>query len=61
MKKCYGITEGRTEGRTEPRTDVNQYTPLFFKAGVYIFNSCGDIFDKKFGKKEKGTNKRKNK
>ena len=28
---------------------------------VSILNSCGDIFDKKSGKKEKGTNKRKNK
>ena len=27
--------DGRKDGRTEPRTDVNQYTPHFFKAGVY--------------------------
>ena len=31
------------------------------KYEVSIFNGCGDIFDEKFGKKEKGTNKRKNK
>ena len=36
---------------------VNLYT----KYDVSIFNGCGDIFDEKFGKKEKGTNKRKNK
>ena len=34
---------------------------LYIKFEVSIFNSCGDIFDEKFGKKEKGTNKRKNK
>ena len=36
---------------------VNLYT----KYKVSIFNVCGDIFDEKFGKKEKGTNKKKNK
>ena len=36
---------------------VNQYT----KFEVSIFNGCGDIFDKKSGEKEKGTNTRKNK
>ena len=36
---------------------VTQYT----KFEVSIFHGCGDIFDEKFGKKEKGTNKRKNK
>ena len=36
---------------------VNLYT----KCEVSIFNGCGDIFDEKFGKKEKRTNKRKNK
>ena len=34
---------------------------LYTKYKVSIFNGCGDIFDEKFGKKEKGTNKRKNK
>ena len=36
---------------------VNQYT----KYEVSILNGCGDIFDKKSGEKEKGTNTRKNK
>ena len=36
---------------------VNLYT----KFEVSILNGCGDIFDEKSGKKEKGTNKRKNK
>ena len=36
---------------------VNLYT----KYEVSILNGCGDIFDEKFGKKEKGTNKGKNK
>ena len=36
---------------------VNLYT----KYEVSILNGCGDIVDEKFGKKEKGTNKRKNK
>ena len=36
---------------------VNLYT----KYRVSILNGCGDTLDEKFGKKEKGTNKRKNK
>ena len=36
---------------------VNLYT----KYEVSILNGCGDIYDEKFGKKEKRTNKRKNK
>ena len=36
---------------------VNQYT----KFEDSILNGCGDIFDKKSGEKEKGTNTRKNK
>ena len=36
---------------------VNLYTQY----KVSIFNGCGDIFDEKFGKKEKRTNTRKNK
>ena len=35
---------------------VNLYT----RFEVSILNGCGDIFDEKSGKKEKGTNKRKN-
>ena len=34
---------------------------LYTKYEVFILNGCGDIFDEKFGKKEKGTNTRKNK
>ena len=34
---------------------------LYNKYEVSILNGYGDIFDEKFGKKEKGTNKRKNK
>ena len=36
---------------------VNMYT----KYEVSILNGCGDIFDTKSGKNEKGANKRKNK
>ena len=38
-------------------TVVNQCTTF----EVSILNGCGDIFDKKSGEKEKGTNTRKNK
>ena len=34
---------------------------LYTKFEVSILNGCGDIFDLKSGKKEKGTNIRKNK
>ena len=34
---------------------------LYTKYKVSILNGYGDISDEKFGKKEKGTNKRKNK
>ena len=55
--------KGRTNRRRpifNPRIQlvvVNLHTKYI----VSIFNGCGDIFDEKFGKKEKGTNKRKNK
>ena len=58
-----GIIKGRTNRRRpifNPRIQlvvVNLYT----RFEVSILNGCGDIFDEKFGKKEKGTNKRKNK
>ena len=55
--------QGRTN-RRKPIFDptiqlvvVNQYT----KFEVSILNGCGDIYDEKSGKKEKGTNTRKNK
>ena len=34
---------------------------LYTKYEVSILNGCGDILDEKLGKKEKGTNTRKNK
>ena len=34
---------------------------LYTRFEVSILNGCGDISDEKSGKKEKGTNKRKNK
>ena len=34
---------------------------LYTKYKVSILSGCGDIFDEKFGKKEKGTNTWKNK
>ena len=55
--------KGRTNRRrpifnpTKQLVVVNLYT----KYEVSTFNGCGDIFDKNFGMKEKGTNKRKNK
>ena len=54
-------------GRTNRRRPIFNPTiqlvvvNLYTKYEVSIFNGCGDIFDEKFGKKEKGTNKRKNK
>ena len=55
------------KGRTNRRRPIFNPTTqlvvvnLYTKYKVYIFNGCEDIFDEKFGKKEKGTNKRKNK
>ena len=55
------------KGRTKRRRPIFHPTiqlvivNLYAKYEVSIFNGCGDIFDEKFGKKEKGTNKRKNK
>ena len=59
--------KGQTQGRTNRRMPI--FNPmiqlvvmdLYTKYEVSILNSCGDIFDEKFGKKEKGTNTRKNK
>ena len=55
------------KGRTNRRRPIFKPTiqlvvaNLYTKYDVSIFNGCGNIFDEKFGKKEKGTNKRKNK
>ena len=71
-----GRTDGRMDGRTDGTTDRCKpvYPPLFQSGGiqlvivnlytkyeVFTFNGCGNIFDEKFGKKEKEINKRKNK
>ena len=57
----------KIKGRTNRRRPIFNPTiqlvvvNLYIKYEVSIFNSYGDIFDEKFGKKEKGTNKKKNK
>ena len=57
----------QTKGRTNRRKPIFNPTiqlvvvNLHTKFEVSILNGCGDIFDEKSGKKEKGTNKRKNK
>ena len=57
----------QTKGRTNRRMPICNPTiqlvvvDLYTKYEVSILNGCGDIFDEKFGKKEKGTNTRKNK
>ena len=55
------------KGRTNRRSPILNPTiqlvivNLYTKYDVSISNGCGDIFDEKFGKKEKGMNIRKNK
>ena len=55
------------KGRTNRRRPIFNPTiqlvvvNLYTKYEVSSLNGCGDIFDKKSGKKEKGRNKRKNK
>ena len=55
------------KGRTNRRRPIFNLTiqlvvvNLYTKYEVSILNGCGDIFDEKFGKKEKGTKERKNK
>ena len=55
------------KGRTNRRRPIFNPTiqlvivNLYAKYKVSILNGCRDIFDEKFGKKEKGINKRKNK
>ena len=57
----------KIKGRTNRRRPIFNPTiklvivNLYTKYEVSILNGCGDTFDEKFGKKEKGTNKRKNK
>ena len=58
--------KGQTQGRTNRRVPICNpmiqlvVVDLYTKYEVSILNGCGDIFDEKFGKKEKGTNIRKN-
>ena len=55
------------KGRTNRRRPILNPTILLVVVNMYtkyevsIVNGCGDIFDEKFGKKEKETNKSKNK
>ena len=55
------------KGRTNRRRPIFNPTIQLVVVNLYtkfedsILNGCGDIFDEKFGKKEKGTNTRKNK
>ena len=66
-KKLERKKKEQIKGRTNRRRPI--FNPmiqlvvmnLYTKYKVSILNGCGDIFDEKFGKKEKGTNKRKNK
>ena len=57
----------QTYGRTNRRRPIFYPTIQFVVVNLYtrfeisILNYCGDIFVEKSGKKEKGTNKRKNK
>ena len=57
----------QTKERTNRRMPICNPTiqlvvvDLYTKYEVSIFKGCGDIFDEKLRKKEKGTNKRKNK
>ena len=67
MKNLERKKKEQIKGRTNSRRPI--FNPmiqlvvvnLYTKYEVSNFNSCGNIFDKKFRKKEKGINKRKNK
>ena len=67
MKNLERKKKEQIKGKTNRRRPIfNLRIPLvvvdlYTKYKASIFNGCGDIFDEKFGKKEKGTNKRKNK
>ena len=66
-KNLEGKKKEQIKGRTNRRRPIINPTiqlvvvNLYTQYKVSIFNGCGDIFDEKFGKKEKGTNTRKNK
>ena len=67
MKNLERKKKEQVQGRTNRRRPIFNPTiqpvivNLYNKFEVSIFNDCGDIFDEKPGKKEKGTNTRKNK
>ena len=67
MKNLERKKKEQIKGRANSRRPIFNPTiqlvvvNLYTKYEVSNFNSCGNIFDEKFGKKEKGTNKRKNK
>ena len=66
-KKLERKKKEQIKGRTNRRRPIFNPTiqlvvvNLYTKYTVSIFNGSGDIFHEKFGKKEKGTNKWKNK
>ena len=65
-KNLEGKKKEQIKGRTNRRRPIINpriqlvVVNLYTQYKVSIFNGCGDIFDEKFGKKEKGTNTRKN-
>ena len=67
MKNLERKKKKHTQGRTNRRRPIFNPTIQFVVVNLYtrfevsILNGCGDIFDEKSGKKEKGINKRKNK
>ena len=64
MKNLERKKKEQIKGRTNRRKPIFNPTiqlvvvSLYTKYEVSIFSACGDIFDEKFGKKEKGTNTR---
>ena len=66
-KKLERKKKEQINGRTNRRRPIFNPTiqlvvvNLYIKYEVSIFNCCVDIFDEKFGKKENGINKGKNK
>ena len=67
MKNLERKKKEQIKGRTNSRRPIFNPTiqlvtvNLYTKYEVSILNASGEIFDEKFGKKKKGTNKRKNK
>ena len=67
MKNLERKKKEQIQGRTNRRRSIFSHTiqhvfvNLYIKFEVSILKGCGDMFDEKSGKKEKGTNTRKNK